>query len=1128
MNHRSRIKISCIAATGLLLIGAGPLVAEELSQAMPIPKPKAGYGWFKNQRVNYSNRPLWKKANALVAEGKHTRAARVYDSILATDPHNNKAKVHLIHLYFQLEEWTRGIDLAESLIANYPDYLDAYFFKANYALRAGRTQLAVRTFEDILNRDPSRAVANSEAYKGLARARFPARAYQKRLPEVHRSLARLYSLSGDAMRAEEHAARWRDLTDEGEAHLFVAESALSRKDWDKAMEALTLAGERVDTEELKGRLSLKRGMVLYNLKDYDRAMNELMNAESRTENAADKALAQRYLGQIALKKGANTRAADYLLSATAIAFDEDAGAAALQALMASEQWERGVTAAEKMLKRENLSDNFQRVANENLMYFYKNSGNDRGYAMVADKLRRESPDDPRYLLESAVGADRLGRDERAREFYTTYLEGKFDPAVAFNLFYLLKETEDLAAGEVVLDRVVATEGLTDDMRLAANYELAQVYRATNRTNDYMRIMDQVVLEKAEAELLFEYGVQLYGSGYDDLAVELFKKAFERQTEAADNFKTAIIIAKINIGHGENEVGREWLEKARAFGEVDDEWHITMARTYFNNAEYDAVIERLLGVVSEQDTGGNLLLGFTYHLMRMPGLSLYHLNRVGSPEKLDPSERNTLFSNRAYLWFDQGNYVNALADAERAVAPHTADQMMLVQMKALLPLNRYEEARDIGLELLDTMDEEEAPSFVADLMKTLGTVHFYLNDNENAVEFFTAALKVDDGQYDVYYLRALAYHRLEEYEKAEEDFLLIETESSFIPAVLWGDMGIVEGYLENYDTGTVVLARSLEYYRYDIDGIEEMAYQHMKNNDNAKAQDAFFRGVRAYDNVIPYITGPDREIYTDDRKALKREYAKLDRTWTFETYVNRTEFGDDAVAGFAGTLSAVDGGLPSQAGVYLGYRPPKLGFRDEKTLDGFARVLANFEPDSWALDEDTYQLGIGLDWKPFKAFNYSMSFEKLIAIGDNAEDNWLWRNKGSVEFGEKPKKLKEAWTSGRLYGDIAWYLDDPNRVVYYLDGRLARTIALSDTFLLTIPQGKAVWRYQNNDPDGIGSYVIASIGFEARFLEKERDALTERWYMDLFAHYAWGWFTDEPRIKGDRNFEGIWFGATFRK
>jgi len=192
------------------------------------------------------------------------------------------------------------------------------------------------------------------------------------------------------------------------------------------------------------------------------------------------------------------------------------------------------------------------------------------------------------------------------------------------------------------------------------------------------------------------------------------------------------------------------------------------------------------------------------------------------------------------------------------------------------------------------------------------------------------------------------------------------------------------------------------------------------------------------------------------------------------------------------------------------------------------VLANFEPDAWGLDEDTYQLGVGLDWKPFKSFNYSMSFERLIAIGDNAEDNWLWRNKGAVDFGEKPKKLKEAWTSGRLYGDIAWYLDDPNRVVYYVDGRLARTIALSDTFLLTIPQGKAVWRYQNNDPDGIGSYAIASIGFEARFLEKERDALTERWYMDIFAHYAWGWFTDEPRIEGDRNFEGIWFGATFRR
>ena len=267
-------------------------------------------------------------------------------------------------------------------------------------------------------------------------------------------------------------------------------------------------------------------------------------------------------------------------------------------------------------------------------------------------------------------------------------------------------------------------------------------------------------------------------------------------------------------------------------------------------------------------------------------------------------------------------------------------------------------------------------------------------------------------------------------------------------------------------------------------------------------------------------------YEENRLALKREYSKLDKTWGAQAYLTRTDYDFERATGER--LASIDGALPSQAGILASYRPPEVGFRHEKTLDGFVRVLSNLEPDSFSPEEDSYQGGAGLAYKPFTEHNFTVSLERLFKIGDDAENNWLWRNMYAWEQGEKPKRDQEIWPYAKAYGEVSYFLDDPDRWITFLDLRLGPSFSVGTHHLVTFPQVMGSARYQSNDTEGIGTYSLVGAGGQLRILEGEHQYTTERWYVDLFAHYTWGWFRDEPDGLNASDFDGLVFGVNFVK
>jgi hypothetical protein len=191
-------------------------------------------------------------------------------------------------------------------------------------------------------------------------------------------------------------------------------------------------------------------------------------------------------------------------------------------------------------------------------------------------------------------------------------------------------------------------------------------------------------------------------------------------------------------------------------------------------------------------------------------------------------------------------------------------------------------------------------------------------------------------------------------------------------------------------------------------------------------------------------------------------------------------------------------------------------------------MANFERRSWRLDPDSYQGGVGAVYKPIRIANYATSFERLFKIGDNAENNWLWRNMATWEHGEKPLRERNWWPAGRLYGEVSYFLDDERRWIYYLDGRAGLSLNVARKAVLTAPQGIAVARYQSNDETGSGTYTMAGVGANLRFHEREKELVTERWYVDVFGHYVWGHFREIPDGLEKRSFDGLMFGVNVVK
>ena len=290
---------------------------------------------------------------------------------------------------------------------------------------------------------------------------------------------------------------------------------------------------------------------------------------------------------------------------------------------------------------------------------------------------------------------------------------------------------------------------------------------------------------------------------------------------------------------------------------------------------------------------------------------------------------------------------------------------------------------------------------------------------------------------------------------------------------------------------------------------DLAYTYMRAGDNDRAAEWFKRAIDRRierDETVKLVQAPGAPLPAleprredDQLRAMRDEVRKLSERWSLSAYESLRGGNADRASTIAGAEST--GLIPSQGGVEVSWRPPVVGLRDERTLDVFARVLWSNQPGSLRVDNASRQGGIGVRYKPLRDQSFYLSAEKLVAIGDNAQNDWLVRASYGWSHGYEMRANQSSWNYTTLFVDLGAFSDRDHTRALYVEGRQGRSFRIGDRWILT-PHVVADARRQWPDP-GRFNYAEVGGGVSARYVFNETRYTTPRSSAEILLQYKKG-------------------------
>ena len=198
----------------------------------------------------------------------------------------------------------------------------------------------------------------------------------------------------------------------------------------------------------------------------------------------------------------------------------------------------------------------------------------------------------------------------------------------------------------------------------------------------------------------------------------------------------------------------------------------------------------------------------------------------------------------------------------------------------------------------------------------------------------------------------------------------------------------------------------------------------------------------------------------------------------------------------------------------------------RAIRSVMRVLGSFKEESWEYDYDSTQLAVGVRYKPFRTINFFTSFERLIEIGDNSENNWLLRGLISENWGRDPKFGSKYWHSGTVYADYGIFLESTKNSFNETNDRQVFYVELKDGVLFQlhpnwgiIPHLIADYHWDSTD-NALGTYIEGGLGIELLGWLHETDYKAHDWRLSISVQYKWGSFEDTPVGEEGKSYQGF--------
>lgn len=799
----------------------------------------------------------------------------------------------------------------------------------------------------------------------------------------------------------------------------------------------------------------------------------------------------------------------------------------LEPLIAAEKWEE----AEEILTEALNNDPYDNKLKGRLLTVYTESGQDQKALDMAYPLLKENPRYAPLIIFIGNLEKKMGNQETSAKAWTYILE----------LPTPTREEKIYAAKSLYYDSLSLNnlESLLESTRIWASLEVSYesnlnfasaLWKNGNRDRAIQRLERAVRIaspsEKTEGESHLAY--TLLKAGRPEEAKPLFEKFATSSPNPEKRYQASLQLAHIYLNESDPKAARKWLDHAVDDGEKDEEWKKLYSQTLIQGSSPEETLKVFEDVFETDQAIFLTLLSFQFLREGYDGLAYYFIRQADEKEGLPANREADYWANRAYMAEAQDNFQDALDSIDMALAREDRVDWKIIRVRSLFMLGENRSTLDEAEQL--EKEVEALPRTPENIRIQNEAINLMANSNLALEEYrevlaISERFKNDYSGSELYRSEALAYFHLGEYENSQEAFLkYFELQPSPTLGALV-EYGFLQEKRKEWELATATFTKAIERNPFDLRSWETLTYVLVKAVENSEAIDVAKETIALQSETLPSAEGEERREIEQSIIAYKTLVTDLERTWGFQAFANYNEFIPDGNDVFVTRDSA----LPAELGGQISYRPPVLGFRDYRTLDLFLRVIGQFDDDTIRPNEDTWQGGLGAEWKPFKTLNYITSLEYLFKIGDDSREGWLWRNRASFAYGDYPREDELWWPTLVLYGEAAWLFDRKWRdeeLSLFTEDRLGVSWRIKDNISLTIPQVQGTIRYLVDGYTERSSYYFGGLGANLRYSQGQTEDQTNNWYFDLYLHYNWGRFLDEEANPTGSRFDGWAAGIRF--
>lgn len=716
---------------------------------------------------------------------------------------------------------------------------------------------------------------------------------------------------------------------------------------------------------------------------------------------------------------------------------------------------------------------------------------------AAERLKRTAH------LEKSVIYERLGRFPEAAD--------EFEKAAAFggeeSGEILIKRATLLgAAGRTDdalrrLDQALSIKGLPKEQQSRAYRQRGVILEKNGQPAKAAQDFERVVALGDSSPGMYLGLAQLYQAANDP---EKAAVNFAKVLNATGASKSETCTAQDSLGMltlAQGRVAEATQQLSGALTLCGKSWqrHYYLGLAYYRDKQWQLATEQLLQADAIRKDAATLLhIALCHKELNKRGTAIHYLQLALQESGNDPVVlRKQILDTLGYSYADESSYDRA-ADAFAQSLALVPDNT--VSLRHAYVLSRADRASE-AWKALETVDPSRlSPPVKAEYNDVKAALLQKKGKNEEAL------LAMEENQQlaasaSRSYETGLLCHKLGLKQKAES-YLRTAYEKEPDNTEYALALGYAYAANERYPEAAVLFERVVERHPDFAKVYEDLGYLHMKAGDNQQAVKRFKQALDRHPSASEAASG-ESELWRKDAERINGEIAKLTNVINGVAYWSyRSGNARNTVLVPGGQTS---GGLTGEVGIEASFRPPVIGFRDDRIFEIFGRVFGNQKNDSVSYNDTSTQAAIGVRYKPLQSENLWLSAERLLKIGDYALDDWLFRLLYSRGNGFSPVFGTFSQDYTLLYGEVDYYVRNDTTAAH-LEARKGAAFTFRGAYML-IPHLVADASWQT--PFSAGSiYLEGGPGVLLRYFFNGTRYKNYRNIIDLSATYKHGIFFDK--------------------